>query len=249
MEFSWSTFLLEIINFLFLVWILKRFLFKPVMAVVVQRQAGIDQRLAESQSLNDESVALKEEYEHRLANWEHECQQAREELAKEMDAARASRLSQLMQSVEQEKEKAEIAGARQRAEVMREIELQALKQGAEFATVLLSKASGPEQEARLLDILLDDLSLLPDDSAAALRQQWGEVPDVIVVASAHPIAGNKRQELEKALMAVSHLSIPVQYEQDPGLIAGVCITIGAWRLHANIRDDLKEFAEFAHATR
>jgi F-type H+-transporting ATPase subunit b len=76
-EFSWTTFVLEIINFLVLIWILKRFLFKPVKAVVSQRQADIDKQLLESQRLNDESAALKDEYENRLVNWELKCQQAR----------------------------------------------------------------------------------------------------------------------------------------------------------------------------
>ncbi|MDF2155774.1 F0F1 ATP synthase subunit delta [Vibrio sp. CAU 1672] len=249
MEFSWSTFVLEIINFLVLVWILKRFLFKPVMEVVSQRQAGIDAQLEQSQRLNDESAALKNEYENRLANWEHECQLARAALAREIDAERASRLNLLMRSLEQEKEKAQVAEARQRTEVVREIEHQALQQSAEFATALLSKASGAELESRLLDILLGDLAALPDESATALRLQWGESPDVILVSSAYPVAEKKRHELEKALTAVSQLAVPVQYELDPQLIAGVCIIIGAWRLDANVRHDLKGFVEFAYVTR
>lgn len=88
-----------------LIWILKRFLFKPVKAVVSQRQADIDKQLLESQRLNDESAALKDEYENRLVNWEHQCQQAREALRREIDAERASQLDLLKQSLEQEKKK------------------------------------------------------------------------------------------------------------------------------------------------
>ncbi len=249
MEFNWTTFLLEIINFLVLIWILKRFLFKPVMAVVSQRQASIDKQLDESQRLNDESSALKDDYENRLANWEHQCQVAREELTREIDAERISRLDLLKQSIEQEKKKAEVAESRQREEAIRDSEQQALQQSAQFATSLLSRASGPELEARLLDILLEDLFSLSHEDAANLLLQWGVIPEVIKVSSAYPIPEGKRQELEKALTTVSQLSIPVQYDEDPELIAGLLITIGAWCLHANIRDDLKGFVEFAYVTR
>ena len=37
MELDWSTFALEIINFLALLWILKRFLYRPILAVVAER--------------------------------------------------------------------------------------------------------------------------------------------------------------------------------------------------------------------
>ncbi len=249
MEFSWSTFLLEILNFLVLVWILKHFLFKPVMAVISQRQANIDTQLAESQRLNDESEALKEEYENRLANWEHECQLARKELGKEIDAERTSRLELLMQSIEQEKKKTEVAEARQRSEAIREGEMFALQQSARFATSILSKASGPELEARLLNILLDDLSALSDEDAKNLLLQWGGTPEVIEVSSAYPIPDEQRQDLDKVLKSISQLSVPIAYHEDPELLAGLSITIGAWHLHANVRDDLKGFMEFAHVAR
>lgn len=249
MEFSWTTFVLEIINFLVLIWILKRFLFKPVKAVVSQRQADIDKQLLESQRLNDESAALKDEYENRLVNWEHQCQQVREALRREIDAERASQLDLLKQSLEQEKKKAQVVESRQRIEAIRDSEQQALHQSAQFATSLLSRASGPELEARLLDILLEDLSSLSEEQAASLLHQWGVMPEVIEVSSAYPIPEQKRQELESALKTVSQLSIPVQYDENPELIAGLFITIGAWCLRANIRDDLKGFMEFAYVTR
>ncbi|MEJ2766244.1 F0F1 ATP synthase subunit delta [Photobacterium sp. MCCC 1A19761] len=249
MEFSWSTFLLEILNFLVLVWILKHFLFQPVLAVIRKRQAGIDAQLAESQRLHEESTALKSDYEHRLNHWEQERQQARMVLTKSLDAERATRLEQLKRSIEEEKEKFRVAESRRQQETRREIEHQAMQQSAQFAAILLRQAAGPELEARLLARLLDDLSQLSEDQVAALQLQWGEVPEVIAVTSAYPISDKNRQALTQALQEVCNLSVPVEFAEDPQFIAGVCITIGAWRLHANLRDELKGFAEFAYVTR
>lgn len=249
MEFSWSTFLLEMLNFLVLVWILKHFLFQPVLAVIRRRQAGIDAQLAESQQLHEESTALKSDYEHRLNHWEQERQQARMALTKSLDAERATRLEQLTQSMAEEKEKFRVAESRRQQETRREIEHQAMQQSAQFAATLLRQAAGPELEVRLVARLLDDLSGLSEAQVAALRLQWGEVPEVIVVSSAYPIPENKCQALTQALQAVCNLSVPVEFTEEPQLIAGVCITIGAWCLHANLRDELKGFAEFAYVTR
>ena len=54
MELNWSTFVLEILNFLVLVWILKRFLYKPVLAVIARRREGIEKSLAEARSLHED---------------------------------------------------------------------------------------------------------------------------------------------------------------------------------------------------
>ena len=59
MELNWSTFLLEIINFLVLVWILKRFLYQPVLDVIARRRKAIEAQLAEALRLQDEAESLK----------------------------------------------------------------------------------------------------------------------------------------------------------------------------------------------
>ena len=68
-----------------------------------------------------------------------------------------------------------------------------------------------------------------------------------MVASAYPFTEDRRQRLEETLTEVTGLSVPVDYQQTPDLLAGLHITIGAWVLHANVRDELKAFAEFAYA--
>ena len=58
MELSWPTFFLEIINFLVLVWILKRFLYKPVLEAVAHRKAVIDKTLADANAKEAGAQAL-----------------------------------------------------------------------------------------------------------------------------------------------------------------------------------------------
>ena len=48
MAIDWTTFALEVVNFLVLVWLLKRFLYQPVLEVLVQRRAGVARTLEEA---------------------------------------------------------------------------------------------------------------------------------------------------------------------------------------------------------
>ncbi|MDX2493498.1 MAG: F0F1 ATP synthase subunit delta [Desulfuromusa sp.] len=248
MELNWSTFLLEIINFLVLVWILKHFLYKPVLDVIARRRAGIEDRLTKAQHLHDEADKLKAEYENRLVDWEHERQQSKVILSQELNEERSRQLESLQTSLAQERGKAQIAESRQRAKTAQTMEHKALQQSAQFATRLLTQAAGPELEERLFDLLVNNLSNLSDDQVATLKTQWGDKTKTIIVASVYPLTAVQKNHLEKGLADISGLILPVQYEQDPDLLAGLNITIGAWVLHANIRDELQGFTEFAYAT-
>ncbi len=246
MELNWSTFLLEVFNFLVLVWILKRFLYQPVMNVITRRRATIKNQLAEAKQLHADSDALKEQYEHRLTDWEQERQKAMDKLMHELEEKRLHQLDNLKAELAQEEEKNRVARSRQDKQLMREIELRALQQGAEFASRLLADASGSELENRLFDLLLDGLNAMPTDQTSALSNKWGESPERILVFSAYPLADDKKGQLEETLSRVTGLSAPVFYEQDAKLLAGLNITIGAWVLQLNVRDELQGFTEFAH---
>jgi F-type H+-transporting ATPase subunit b len=249
MELNWTTFLLEIINFLVLVWILKRFLYKPVLDVIARRRSGIENQLHDAHQLQDEANQLKAEYENRLADWEKERQQLRDKLAQELDEERARQLDKLQKTLAQEREKIQVAESRRQAEVEREIEHRALRQGALFASRLLARAAGPELQTRLVQLFLEDISSLDDDRISGLRSQWGETTETIEVISAYPVEKEQQKLIESELLRIRALDVPVAFTQNPELLAGLRITIGAWILHIDLRDELKGFAEFTHATR
>jgi F-type H+-transporting ATPase subunit b len=240
-ELSWSTFALEIVNFLVLVWILKRFLYKPVLNVIASRQAGIEKNMADAKALHDEAEKLQQQYEGRLADWDRERQQARESLSSEIDAERARKMKELQTALQQEKEKAMVAEEHRQADARRKLEETALQNGARFATRLLEQASGPDLEKRLVEILLSDIQQLTDEQITALRKISGPAPKGIVVISAFPLEDEQRQRIEQALKTVTGAEVSVQYEQNGELMAGVQITVGDWVLAANIRNELKGF--------
>lgn len=249
MELNWSTLLLEIINFLILVWILKHFLYRPVLAVIAKRRAGIEEELRQAQQREDEAQALKAQYKDRMTDWEQERQTARDALADELEQERARQLQQLHKELEQEREKARVTEQRRRNEAIRETEHQALLHSTTFANRLLSQAAGPELHQRLLELLLQDLATLSEEQLNAIKSSWGEPPQRIDIASAFALSDDQQQRLQQAISNATGLDVPLHYAQQSDLIAGLQITIGAWVLQLNVRDELKGFAEFARATR
>ena len=247
MELNWSTFLLEIFNFLVLVWILKRFLYQPVLDVIARRRAKIEDQLAEARQLHADSDALKQQYENRLSDWEQERQIALDKLQDELEDTRQQQLQKLKSEIAREEEKTQVIRSRQNKQAILEIEQQALQQAAQFASRLLAEVSGPELETRLFDLLLAELAALSAEQVNELSNKWREPPERILVSSAYPLPEDRRHRLEDILSKVAGLPSAVHYEQDTALIAGLNITIGAWVLQLNVRDELQGFIELSHA--
>lgn len=248
MELSWSTFVLEIVNFLVLVWILKRFLYQPILDVIAARRRSVEGQLADAHATERKAHELKEQYTGRLQHWEAERREARDALAREIDQERARRLSEVESALERERQKANVAGERQQAEQERALEQQALQQGAVFSSRLLEQAAGPELESRLLNMLIDDLIGLPAEQRRRLRDQSPDQSAMAEVSSAFELTDEQRERLTSALRELADVS-DIRFHRDEALIAGVRIEIGAWVLAANLRDELRGFAELASAQR
>lgn len=246
MELNLSTFILEIVNFLILVWLLQRFFYKPVLNVIAIRKAGIDRALAEAARVHAEAAALQEQCTENLGRWEHEKRSAQERLQRDIAAQRTKMLDELYKSLEDERHKNHIIEERRKADEQLKLELLALNNAAAFAAMLLKRTAGPELEQRLFELLLERMEKLPAASAENLRSNHQEELITVAVSSAYPLADERRSELQQHLAALLGKSLSYEYHQDPELIAGLRINIGAWVLGVNLQDELQGFTQFAH---
>ena len=69
------TFIFQIGNLLFLTWLIKKFLFKPVQKVMNQRKEQIDDTYAQAEKAQGEAQMLKAECESRLSGAREEASQ------------------------------------------------------------------------------------------------------------------------------------------------------------------------------
>lgn len=245
MELSWSTFFLEVINFVVLVWILKRFFYAPVRRVIDQRRKAIDESMAQADKKRAEARDLEQQYQGRLSHWEEEKRHAHERLESEIAAERSRMMDNLKAELDKAAEKARVLNDRRMEDFRHQVELQAMSQAAQFATRLLGQAAGPDVQDRLYELLINELSNVPaaDWSEKQGGEQGAQTP--VRVTSAYPIGKEQRLGLEKALKSASKNGVTCEFYTDPALIAGFRINAGALVLRANLRDELQFFSEAA----
>lgn len=246
MELDLTTFVLELVNFVILVLLLKHFLYRPVLAFVARRQAGIDQILADANRVRDEADVLKTQYENRLADWERERKLAFDGLQHEMEQERARQLTASRKALAEEHEKARVVDERQRQEFTRRAEQTALALGGRFAARLLGRAADAGTTAALASLLAEELPALPEDRRDALRRIADGGQHEVEVSSAHPLEDDARRRLETALSGLVDAPLAFAYGVDPALVAGVRLSFGPWLLGANLQDELQAFAALAH---
>jgi F-type H+-transporting ATPase subunit b len=240
-QINWSTFVLEIVNFLILVWILKRFLYKPVLEAIAQRKAAIDKTLSDAKARQAEAQALEQQYKNRLADWENEKGKLRVELAEEINARRGQLMAALESSLGQEREKARVLEERRMDDLKKRAEEEGSAKGVEFTARVLARAACPELERKLIALILEDLSLLPEEQLRAIRVACKDAACQAKVTSAFPIGEAERSTIKQRLKDAVQRDISTEFHEDSRLLAGLRINIGPWVLRGNLLDELEFF--------
>lgn len=247
MEFSPTTFLLEVLNFLVLAWLLKRFLYRPVKESVERRRRAVEQTLEQAAAAGREAAALREEYAGHLAAWEGEHRHLAEELHQALVAERARRLADLAAELERERERDRALATREIDRLAAEATRAAMDQGARFAARLLAELAGPEQQGPLLRLLTGQLADLDPARRQTLRNALADGTAPVQIVSAHPLGPAEREAVGAALTEVAGTAVAAQFSEDPDLIAGLRVHAGALVLKASLRDEVEEFARAGDA--
>src|ERR1700677_1108753 len=88
MPINWFTVAAQAINFLILVWLLKRFLYRPILHALDEREKGIAGQLAEAEAKKAEAQKERDDFQHKNEAFDQERAVL---LKKATDEARAER--------------------------------------------------------------------------------------------------------------------------------------------------------------
>lgn len=151
------TCLFTLLNLLILYKFMKKLLFKPVKNMIDTRQQEIDDLYADANQSKTDAAALKEQYEHRLAeaNAESEeilkvanrkAQLRQEEILRDAQEKAAQTLRRADEQVEMEKKRA-----------MNEIKNDVSVMAVDIAAAVLARDIKQEEHSALIDSFIDKL--------------------------------------------------------------------------------------------
>ncbi|HYQ38502.1 MAG TPA: H(+)-transporting ATPase, partial [Pseudomonas sp.] len=168
MKLDWWTLGLQTINVVVLIWLLSRFLFKPVARIVAERQqaAGrlLDEAAAAKAAAEQERTAVAAEHA-QLADRQAALLQAAQD---EAAAARAQLLAQAQAEAERLREQEAAAQAEQQRALQARIEAQAAELALDIAGRLLERLPDAARVAGFVDGLLAGIAELPGNARQSL---------------------------------------------------------------------------------
>jgi F-type H+-transporting ATPase subunit b len=246
MTIDWWTLGLQTVNVLVLVWLLGRFFWRPVAAMIDERRAVARKTLAEAQAKRAEAAAALGDIERTRSGFARERDAILAAAQEKAEQAHADRLRQAAQEAAAMEAAAKAAIAREREAAEEAWSAHASRLAVEIAQRLAARLDGSAVAAAFLEWLVKEIHGLPD----TVRQAVAASGATLEAVSAAPLESADQRRCGKRIAEAFGADLPVVFKVDPDLIAGLelhgphLVVANSWRA-----DLTRILAEIAHGNR
>jgi F-type H+-transporting ATPase subunit b len=225
MQISWWTLVIQGINFLVLVWLLQRFLYKPVQDVIEKRrQLGLA-AACEAERAKTNADAAQQRYQQALDGIETERRAALETARSEIATERSKVLEEARIAGERDRADAKKAIEQERVSAREALKAETIDLAVRLAGTLLADFADEIPSATVLSRLETELASLPPAERERLKQEVGANGAEVEIVTAHALSSNEQSEWRGRIEKALGQPIQATFGCDPDIIAGCALRL------------------------
>jgi F-type H+-transporting ATPase subunit b len=242
---DWFTVAAQVINFLILVWLLKRFLYQPILDAIDAREQRIASELADADAKKTEARKERDEFQHKNEAFEQQ---------------RATLLSQATDEAKAERQRL-LDEARQAADTLSAKRMQTLSNDSHhlnqairrrtqaevfaIARKALTDLATTSLEERMTEVFIRRLRALDGQAKEAFAKALKGASEPALVRSAFNLPAEQRAAVQDAINETFSSDIQVKFETAPALVSGIELSTNGQKLAWSIADYLAQLEKGA----
>jgi F-type H+-transporting ATPase subunit b len=235
---DWITVSAQIVNFLILVWLLKRFLYQPVIRAMDRREQRIAEQLEQARQREHQAQQQQQQYQ---------------EKANDLDQQREDILSKAKENAEQQKHELMDQAREEVSDIRKQWQQQVEQEKQAFLKNLRSKSAGAiqaigrkalselanvELEEQVISSFLLRLKSLDHNTRKALTQALQESSEPLRIHTAFELDPAVRGRITRAVHEHIVEGIETEYFESEQLLCGIELNAGAQRISWSLADYL-----------
>lgn len=238
MLIDWFTVIAQLVNFLILVWLLKRFLYTPILSAIDAREKRIAGGLADALAKQEEAQRQRDEFKHKN---------------EEFDQQRKALLSAATLEAQTERQRL-LLEARKEFEDLRTRQQEAMRndfhnlkdeitrrtQGEVFAIArkTLGDLAAESLEERMVEAFIRRCRTLKEEEKNSLQNAFGGGDGEVLVRSTFPLPEAQQKAIEVAVREMFTFDGQFHFEISPDLVSGIALSMNGYEVTWSIADYL-----------
>jgi F-type H+-transporting ATPase subunit b len=245
MLINWFTVIAQAINFLILVWLLKRFLYKPILHAIDEREKGIATQLAQAEAKKAEAQRNRDDFQHKNEAFDQERAALLKKATDEAKAERQRLLDEARKDADALRAKRQTALQSEQRNLNQEIIRWTQKEVFAITRKTLADLATTSLEERMGDVFVRRIRALTGAAKEQLATAFKTSNHTVSVHSAFDMPPAQRTAIESAIKETFAPDAHVQFETAPELVSGIELSTNGHKIAWSIADYLSTLEKSA----
>ena len=245
MLINWFTVIAQAINFLILVWLLKRFLYKPILHAIDEREKGIATQLAQAEAKKAEAQRDRDDFQHKNEAFDQERAVLLKKATDEAKAERQRLLDEARKDADLLRAKRQDALRNEQRNLSQEIIRWTQKEVFAITRKTLADLATTSLEERMGDVFVHRVRALTGAAKEQLATAFKTSNHTVSVHSAFDLPPAQRTAIESAIKETFAPDAHVQFETAPELVSGIELSTNGHKIAWSIADYLSTLEKSA----
>ena len=236
MEIDWLTVSAQIVNFLLLVWLLKHFLYGPVIDAMDRRQQSIATNINDAKKREHTAHLTVQRYESKYAALE---QNSTKQLQQAEAAAQQKRLQLMEQTraeVQQQRGLWQQELQQEQQDYLKDLRKTSVKAIQETGRKVLGELADTTLETQIIEVFLQRLQNLDDELLKTLKDST----EVIHIISAFELETATKRKITLSIHKFINNSAEVDYKVSNDLLCGISLETSGYQVGWNMEEHLQQ---------
>lgn len=238
MQIDWFTVIAQIINFLILVWLLKRFLYKPILNAIEERENKIASQLEEAESKKEEAQRQQEEFKQKNEDFDHKKNDLMKKAVEESEEKRQKLLEEARNEANEFRSQLKKSSEEVQQNLSQEIEQKVQREVFAITRKTLAELASLNLEKQTVKVFIRRLDGLKEDERKHFLEAFKSKSGPILVRSAFDLPSEQKTEIQKSIAEILGAESEFQYKTLPELVSGIELTANGFKLSWSISEYL-----------
>ena len=238
MKINWFTVIAQIINFLILVWLLRRFLYKPVLKAIDERENKIASQLKDAKAKEAEAKKEQAEFLKKNEKFDQQKKKLMDTAVAETNEEREKLLEEARNEAATLRSKLEKSLKTMQENLEHDIAQKTQQEVFAIAGKTLSDLASLSLEEQSVNIFIKRLSESKNEERKKLIEAFKSGSNPILVRTAFDLPVKQQSEIKSTVNEILGTKIQFQFKTAPELISGIELTSNGYRLAWSISEYL-----------
>lgn len=236
MLIDWFTVGAQALNFIILVWLMKRFLYQPILNAIDTREKKIADQLARAEKTSQDAAEEKSRFEQKNVDFDQQREKLMEEATQAATRERQVLLEEAHKTQEALAASQNKAMQEQMFELHSSIRQSMQKELVTTAGKVLRDLADTDIESRMVAVFINKLHELGDDKVNVLRGSKSD--SQINVKSSSPLSQDQQKAISSELGSILNTDVSLKFFESPDLIGGIELTANGFKIGWSVSEYL-----------